>query len=52
MYVEDMTLEDAQAFLQEAEREAYEHFRRHQDIPEWLVWDIEDLQIRIADLTA
>ena len=51
MYVKDMTLEDAQMFLAEYQAEVAS-LEAHGFIPhEQLVWDIEDLEGRIADLT-
>lgn len=47
MYVEDMTLEDATDFITEALAHRYQIVSRGGEVPEWLTWDIEDLEGRI-----
>jgi hypothetical protein len=50
VYVEDMTLEDAQMFLAEYQAERDGLKRLGFSVPEALDWDIEDLEGRIEDL--
>lgn len=51
MYVADMTLEDALEMLQDLQHDVSLKRSADRTVPEQLLWDIEDVEGRIADLT-
>ena len=51
MYVADMTLEEALETLQDLEHELSLKRSGARTVPQQLLWDIEDLEGRIEDLT-
>lgn len=51
MYVGDMTIEEAREELHAQLSYADDYRHRHGYVPEQTIWDIEDLEEHIADLT-
>lgn len=51
MYVEDMTIEEAREELHAQQSYADDFYQAHGYVPEQTVWDIEDLEGHILDLT-